>query len=81
MPPIDDLARYREHLEAEVAARKAAGIGATGERDDIVPFLPDLQGPDKFWRMAELPGGRGHPAAVVDKVLGGNFLRVAGEVW
>lgn len=78
---IDDMATYLDELKDEVAARKAAGIAATGERADIVPFLPDLKGPDKFHRLATLLGDRGHPASRVDKILGGNFLRFADAVW
>lgn len=78
---IDDMAKYLEELKAEVAARKAAGIGATGERADIVPFLPDLQGPSKFNRLAELLHDRGHSASRVEKILGENFLRFAEAIW
>ena len=78
---IDDMTTYLEELRAEVEARKAAGIGATGERADIVPFLPDLQGPGKFHRLAELLHDRGYAASRVDKILGGNFLRFAEAIW
>lgn len=78
---IDDMPGYMQSLEKEVRERRAAGISAPGERADIVPFLPDLQGPDKFHRLADLLAKRGHPASRIDKVLGLNFLRVAGEIW
>ena len=81
LPRVDDLPKFYEALKKEVEARKAAGIGAPGERADIVTFLPDLQGPDKFWRLAGLLQARGHKARVIDKVLGGNFLRLAATVW
>ena len=81
VPAIDDMQRYYADLKKDVDARRAAGIGATGERADIVPFLPDLQGADKFWRLADMLQARGHKAAVVDKVLGVNFLRLAEQVW
>ena len=79
--PIDDMPKYLAHLKKEVADRRAKGISATGERDDIVPFLPDLSGKDKFTRLAELLAQRGHSSARIDKILGGNFLRVANEIW
>lgn len=78
---IDDMPAYMRALEQEVAQRRASGIGATGERADIVPFLPDLQGPDKFWKLAELLARRGHSENRIDKILGLNFLRTAGGVW
>ncbi len=78
---VDDMDRYLAGLRAEVESRHAAGIGATGERADIVPFLPDLQGPDKFWRLADMLQQRGHSAARVDRILGANFNRYAASIW
>lgn len=78
---IDDMPKYLGELQAEVEERKAAGIGATGERADIVPFLPDLQGPGKFHRLSELLRDRGYSTSRVDKILGGNFLRFAEAIW
>lgn len=78
---IDDMPAYLRGLEREVAQRRASGIGATGERADIVPFLPDLHGPDKFRQLAGLLAKRGHSASRIDKILGLNFLRTAGGVW
>jgi membrane dipeptidase len=78
---IDDMSSYLERLKVEVAERKAAGIGAAGERADIVPFLPDLQGPEKFHRLGSLLSGRGYPESRVEKILGLNFLRFAEAIW
>ncbi len=78
---IDDMPGYMRSLEKEVQQRRAAGISAPGERADIVPFLPDLQGPDKFIKLADLLAKRGHSASRIDKILGLNFLRFAGDVW
>ena len=81
VPRVDDMQRYYAELEKEVEMRRSTGIGATGERADIVPFLPDLQGPEKFRRLAELLQKRGYKADAIDKLLGGNFLRLADTVW
>jgi membrane dipeptidase len=81
VPSIDDLPSYLVALDREVTERRAAGIGATGERSDVVPFLPDLQGPDKFRDLAARLLARGHSSARVERILGGNFLRCAREVW
>jgi membrane dipeptidase len=78
---IDDMPDYMRALEKEVQQRRAAGISAPGERADIVTFLPDLQGPDKFHKLADLLAKRGHSASRIDKILGLNFLRFAGDVW
>jgi membrane dipeptidase len=81
VPKIDDLPAYMKNFAAEVAMRRTTGIGATGEREDIVPFLPDLMGYDKFHRLADLLAQRGHSSSRIEKILGTNFLRVAGGVW
>jgi membrane dipeptidase len=78
---IDDLSGYRERLQLELAERRRLGISAPGETDDIVPFIPDLRGPDKFRDLADRLHARGHSDMVIEKVLGANFFRLMGEVW
>ena len=48
---IDDMALYRAHMRAEVAQRRAAGIGAAGENPDTLPFCEELSGPGQFHRL------------------------------
>lgn len=78
---IDDMAAYRRMLAEETELRRAMGIGAPGETPDVSLFLPDLCGPTQFTRLAELLAARGHGAARIDKILGGNFRRVMQEAW
>lgn len=78
---IDDMAAYRAMLAAETELRRSMGIGAPGETPDVSLFLPDLCGPTQFSRLAELLAARGHGAARIDKILGGNFRRVMDEAW
>jgi membrane dipeptidase len=81
VPDIDNMPAYMEQLRKEVEQRRATGIGAAGERGDIVKFLPDLNGPQKFHKLANLLAARGHSSARIEKILGGNFLRVAEQIW
>lgn len=78
---MDDIPGYMKDLAEELRQRRAAGISAPGERPDIVPFLPDLMGKDKFHRLADMLAKRGHTSGRIEKILGTNFLRVAGGVW
>ncbi|ASG24630.1 peptidase M19 [Nitrospirillum viridazoti CBAmc] len=78
---IDDLDRYRAVLREEIQRRRAAGISATGESEDTYPFVVDLRGPGQFAHLADLLSKRGHKAARIDKILGGNVLRFARDVW
>jgi membrane dipeptidase len=81
MTQVDDLEAYKSALAKEIAERRAAGISATGERPDTYPFVVDLRGPDQFRKLARLLAARGHRPARIEKILGGNFVRYAKEVW
>lgn len=78
---IDDMPAYRAAIDAEIAARRAAGISARGEKPGVVPFVPDLQGPGQFHKLRDLLAAAGHPGRLIDKVFGLNFLRLEREVW
>ena len=63
----------------DVAQRKAAGVSAPEE--DRYPYVPDFNGPRKFELIAGELQKRGYRGATIEKVLGGNWYRVFGEVW
>lgn len=79
--PIDDLELYKEALRKEHEDRKAKGIAAPGERADTHPFVDDLRGPDQFRKLYRLLAERGHKPARIEKILGGNFVRYARDIW
>ena len=62
-------------------ARAAAGIAAPGEGADILNVVMDYNHLDRFARLANDLAARGHGQAKLEKLLGGNLLRVYGEVW
>jgi membrane dipeptidase len=78
---IDDLKAYKTELAAEIAARRAAGISATGERPDSFPFVVDLRGVGQFRELADRLQRRGYTTGRVEKILGRNFLRYAQDIW
>ncbi len=78
---VDDMPAYHKLIDDEIARRKAAGISARGEKPGVVPFLPDLQGPDQFRKLARLMAKQGLSETVIEKVLGLNFLRLVREIW
>ncbi len=78
---IDDLDRYQAFIAKEVERRRAAGIGATGESATTVPFIPDMRGPDQFRKLEGLLKQRGYSDLRIEKILGGNFLRLMSDVW
>lgn len=79
--PIDDTPEYRRQLREEIEARKKAGVSAPGESVDRPPFIPELNAPDRMEAIAAALAARGYKAAAIEKVLGGNFHRVLGEIW
>jgi len=78
---IDDMPAYRAIVREEIAARKAAGIGAKGENPDTVPFVADLIGPDQFHKLAGLLKAKGYKDARIDKIMSANFLRYGQLIW
>ncbi|HZZ66541.1 MAG TPA: membrane dipeptidase [Phenylobacterium sp.] len=79
--PIDDLDAYKAALTKEHEDRVKAGISAPGERADTHPFVDDLRGPDQFRKLARMLAARGHKSARIEKILGGNFVRYARDIW
>ena len=78
---VDDMEAAYEAARRDVEARRAAGISAAGERPGVVPFIPGLQGPDQFRKLADMLLARGHTSERVERILGLNALRVMREVW
>jgi membrane dipeptidase len=78
---VDDMAAYRSRVRAEIAQRRAAGIGARGENPDTLPFVERLSGPTQFRDLIRLLEARRWPARRIEKVMGLNFLGFAREIW
>jgi membrane dipeptidase len=76
---IDDSARkaQREFFED----RKKRGIAAPGEAADVFNLVEGYNEAPRYSRLAEDLSARGWKAARIEKLLGGNFVRLFGEVW
>ena len=72
-------AEYEAKHRRFVEARKARGIAAPREEDYM--FVKDLNTPRRLERIAELLLARKHSEARVEKIIGGNWLRLFAEVW
>lgn len=77
-PTVDDET-YRATLQRFADERQRLGIGAPGEHE--VLFVPDLNSPARMRMIADGLLARGHSEARVEKILGGNWMRLFGEVW
>jgi membrane dipeptidase len=74
-------AAMKEQMIAINKERQARGIAAPGEGPDVVTWVSGLDGPMRFKTLAGLLEKEGWTAARIEKVLGGNVLRLYGEVW
>lgn len=61
--------------------RSANGFAAPGEGPDILTLVMDYNSLDRFARLTDDLVARGWSEAKLDKLLGGNLLRLYGDVW
>lgn len=78
---IDDLKAYEQENARQVAERVTAGISAGEQAADTFPFIADLTGVHQFHKLIALLEKRRHTASRIEKIMGGNFIRFANEVW
>ena len=79
--PVDATPEYRTLHAETVRERRRLGISAPGESEDVLVFTPDLNSPRRLDLIADRMASRGHGSARIAKVLGGNWLRLFGDVW
>jgi len=78
---LGEMQPVREFWGAFVRRRIATSQAATGEDPDILPFAQGLIGPEQFRNLYRALEKRGHKPALIEKVLGQNYMRFAREVW
>jgi membrane dipeptidase len=69
--------RHREFFED----RKKKGISAPGEAADVLNMVEGYNDVGRYASLAADLKGRGWSQARIDKLLGGNFVRLFGEAW
>lgn len=77
--PIEESPEYQKAERAFAAGRKSRGIQAPDE--DRPLYIPDLNQPRRLELIAMRLAAKGHPARVIEKVIGGNFHRAFNEIW
>lgn len=77
-PTVADEA-YLAGLRAFADERQRLGIGAPREYE--VLFVPELNDPRRMEMVGQGLMARGHSEERVAKILGGNWMRLFGEVW
>ncbi len=76
---IHDKARAEQKKFYE--ARLAQGIAAPGEGADIFNYVADYNSPMRFRMLADDLAARGWKTARVEKILGGNLMRLWSDTW
>lgn len=61
--------------------RSANGFAAPGEGPDVLTLVMDYNSLDRFARLTDDLAARGWSEAKLDKLLGGNLVRLYGDVW
>jgi membrane dipeptidase len=80
LPRVIDEETRKQNREWALARMKA-GIAAPGEGPDVFPIVADYNSIDRFQRLAQALARRGWSTSRLEKLFGGNFLRVYREAW
>jgi membrane dipeptidase len=79
--PQDTGPEATRKLHEWAAQRIKAGIAAPGEGLDVWPMVADYNSVDRYRRFAADLAKRGWSEARLEKLMGGNFLRVYRDAW
>jgi membrane dipeptidase len=79
--PTDPTEDFKTQFREITRSRQEQGIAAPYETEEGYLFAADLNTPRRFETLAGRLLERGHSEARVEKILGGNLLRVFGEAW
>jgi membrane dipeptidase len=74
-------AETKKKLDKWQAERIKAGIAAPGEAIGVYPMVADYNSVDRYRRFVNDLARRGWSQARLEKLMGGNFLRVYREAW
>lgn len=80
LPNVIDQAA-RDYARKDYEQRKAAGIAAPGEGPDVFPLVLDYNSIDKMERLGNDLIKRGWTTARVEKLFGGNLMRLYADAW
>ncbi|MFN8581393.1 MAG: membrane dipeptidase [Gemmatimonadaceae bacterium] len=78
---LGDMQGVRDFWANFVRERMANNTAATGEDPNVLPFSEGLIGPEQFRNLYRALAKRGHRPALIEKVMGQNYLRFAKEIW
>jgi membrane dipeptidase len=71
----------RKRSDDYTRERIKLGIASPGEAPGIYPWIDDLNSIDRYRRFAGVLARRGWSQSRLEKLMGGNFLRVYSDAW
>jgi membrane dipeptidase len=78
---LDLSPESKKKLDEWQAQRIKLGIAAPGEAVGVYPYVADYNSLDRYRRFASDLAKRGWSEARLEKLMGGNFLRVYRDAW
>ncbi len=79
--PLELTPAFRAVHAKFVETRRAAGISAPGEDESVFNYVPDFNSPRRMELVADAMARAGHSSSRIEKVIGGNWMRLVGNVW
>jgi membrane dipeptidase len=79
--PLELTAEFRKVHADFVKVRRARGVSAPGEDENVFNYVPEFNRPRRLELVAERLAAAGYRAARIEKIIGGNWMRLLGEVW
>jgi membrane dipeptidase len=79
--PLELTPEFRALHARFVRQRRARGISAPGEDENVFAYVPDFNMPRRIEMVADRLAAAGHPAGRIEKIIGANWMRLLGEVW
>jgi membrane dipeptidase len=76
---VDD--KFKEAFAKDTRERREAGIAAPWETEEGYLFATELNTPRRLATLAMMLADRRHSATRIEKILGGNLLRVFRDTW
>jgi membrane dipeptidase len=73
--------KYKDAFAKNTRERREAGIGAPWETEEGYLFANELNTPRRLATLAMMLADRRHSATRIQKILGGNLVRVFTETW
>ncbi|MEP7346565.1 MAG: membrane dipeptidase [Gemmatimonadaceae bacterium] len=79
--PIELTPEFRQAHAESIRTRQRLGISAPGETEDVFTYVPEFNAPRRLDLIADALAKNGHPSARIEKIIGGNWMRLLGAVW